>query len=71
MLDGSNTTFDNISLDVMKRLMSHNAQKLYELLPNEWAKAQKAQPKLPNLCQGGFRLRLPISRIERNLSEVS
>lgn len=27
--------------DVMKRLMSHNAQKLHELLPDEWAKAQK------------------------------
>lgn len=28
--------------DVMKRLMSHSTQKLDELLPNEWAKAQKA-----------------------------
>ena len=28
--------------DVMKRLMSHNARKLHELLPDEWAKAQKA-----------------------------
>lgn len=26
--------------DVMKRLMSHNAQKLHELLPDEWAKTQ-------------------------------
>ena len=26
--------------DVMKRLMGHNAQKLHELLPDEWAKAQ-------------------------------
>ena len=26
--------------DVMRRLMSHNAQKLHELLPEEWAKAQ-------------------------------
>lgn len=29
--------------DVMRRLMSHNAQKLYELLPDQWQKAQKAQ----------------------------
>ena len=28
--------------DVMKRLMSHNAQKLNELLPDQWAKAQEA-----------------------------
>ena len=28
--------------DVMKRLMSHNAQKLHELLPDQWAKAQAA-----------------------------
>ena len=28
--------------DVMKRIMSHSAQKLYELLPNEWAKSQKS-----------------------------
>ncbi len=26
--------------DVMKRLMSHSANKLHELLPDEWAKAQ-------------------------------
>jgi len=26
--------------DVMKRLISHNAQKLCELLPDQWAKAQ-------------------------------
>lgn len=26
--------------DVMRRLMSHNSQKLYELLPNHWAKAR-------------------------------
>ena len=28
--------------DVMRRLMSHNAQKLHELLPDQWAKAQTA-----------------------------
>ena len=28
--------------DVMKRLMSHNAQKLVELLPDQWAKAQES-----------------------------
>ncbi len=28
--------------DVMRRLMSHNAQKLHELLPDEWAKSQKS-----------------------------
>jgi len=28
--------------DVMRRLMSHNSQKLHELLPDEWAKAQAA-----------------------------
>ncbi len=28
--------------DVMKRLMSHNAQKLYELLPDQWARAQES-----------------------------
>ena len=28
--------------DVMRRLMSHNSQKLYELLPNNWSKAQEA-----------------------------
>lgn len=27
--------------DVMKRLMSHNAQKLHELLPDQWAKTQE------------------------------
>ena len=26
--------------DIMKRLMSHNSQKLHELLPDEWAKAR-------------------------------
>lgn len=26
--------------DVMRRLMSHNAQKISELLPDQWAKAQ-------------------------------
>ncbi|MCB1084233.1 MAG: IS66 family transposase, partial [Simkania sp.] len=28
--------------DVMKRLMSHSNQKLHELLPDQWAKAQRA-----------------------------
>ncbi len=28
--------------DVMRRLMGHNAQKLHELLPDEWLKAQQA-----------------------------
>jgi transposase len=27
--------------DVMRRLMSHNAQKLYELLPDQWQKSRK------------------------------
>ncbi len=27
--------------DVMRRLMGHNAQKLYELLPDEWQKARQ------------------------------
>jgi len=29
--------------DVMRRLMGHSAQKLHELLPDEWAQAKKAQ----------------------------
>jgi len=27
--------------DVMRRLMSHNSQKLYELLPDQWLQTQK------------------------------
>ena len=27
--------------DIMRRLMSHNAQKLHELLPDQWAKARQ------------------------------
>lgn len=26
--------------DIMRRLMSHSAKKLYELLPDQWAKAE-------------------------------
>jgi len=30
--------------DVMRRLMSHNSQKLYELLPDQWLKNYKTKP---------------------------
>jgi len=28
----------------MRRLMSHNSQKLYELLPDQWLKNYKTKP---------------------------
>jgi hypothetical protein len=31
--------------DVMRRIMSHNSQKLYELLPDEWLKARQSETK--------------------------
>ncbi len=33
--------------DVMRRIMSHNASKLYELLPDEWLKAHNSKPPSP------------------------
>jgi transposase len=36
--------------DVMRRLMSHNAQKLHELLPDQWKKAREQKP--PSCCSG-------------------
>ena len=27
--------------DVLRRIMSHNSQKVYQLLPDEWAKTQE------------------------------
>jgi len=32
--------------DVMRRLMSHNSQKLYELLPDQWLKTYKAKSSI-------------------------
>jgi transposase len=36
--------------DVMRRLMGHNAQKLHELLPDQWKKAR--EEKDPSCCSG-------------------